>query len=241
MIASLLHACGLDLGPQSDFLPPAANNPLGFWESRSFLCLNDALLKYLGGKWRRPPRTQADGWENQPGLHRLRNEARKLIACFDGRALWGWKDPRNCLTLPFWRKLLPELKVLVCVRNPLAVAESLWLRNEMPHADSFHLWHTYNRRVLAAAPVESRLITHCDSYLHNPRAELRRVLEWVGLAATEEQVDYACRRIAPELMHHRMTLDDLAGADAPDDVLLCYRDLCEEAALRGGAAPALAV
>jgi hypothetical protein len=229
MIASLLHTCGLDLGPKKDFLPPAPNNPEGFWESRSFLRLNDAILKELGGSWDHPPRMDVAGWENEPNLQPLCERANKLVRRFDGREPWGWKDPRNCLTLPLWRKLLPEMKVLICVRNPLAVAESLRLRNSISYADSFDLWLTYNRCVLAAAPVEYRLVTHCETYLRDPCAELRRVLQWAGLPATADQTQQACQRIAPPLMHHRVTLTDLVNAGASDDLLQWYRDLCKEA------------
>ena len=230
MITSLLHCCGLDLGPQKDLLPPAPNNPLGFWESRSFVRLNNAILKELGGRWNHPPRTLAAGWEDEPSLQQILKKASQLARRFAGREPWGWKDPRNCLTLPLWRKLLPEMKVLVCVRNPLAVAESLWLRDGIPFADSFDLWLTYNRRVVAAVPAEYRLITHCEAYLHDPCAELLRLLQWVGLVASEDQVEQACQGISPSLMHHRMTLDDLADAGASGDLLRCYQDLCAEAA-----------
>jgi hypothetical protein len=231
MIASLLHTCGLDLGPKKDFLPPAPNNPEGFWESRSFLRLNDAILKELGGSWDHPPRMDVAGWENEPRLHPLRKRAGELARRFAGREPWGWKDPRNCLTLPLWRKLLPKMKVLICVRNPLAVAESLRLRNGISYADSLELWLTYNRCVLAAVPAESRLVTHCDTYLRDPSAELRRVLHWSGLSATEERMEQACQRIAPSLLHHRPTMDDLVDAHTSAAVWRCYRDLCEESAL----------
>lgn len=229
MIANLLHACGLDLGPEKDFLPPAPNNPEGFFESRSFLRLNDAILKELGGSWDDPPRLDDADWENGPDIRRLYERAGDLVRRFDGREPWGWKDPRNCLTLPLWRKLLPAMKVLICVRNPLAVAESLRLRNGIPHTASFDLWLTYNRRVLAAAPFDYRLVTHGETYLRDPHTELWRVLQWAGLCATQSQVEQACQRIAPSLMHHHMTLDDLADAGASDDLLRCYRDLCAEA------------
>lgn len=239
MITSLLHACGLDLGPRGDLLPPAPNNPLGFWESRSFLRLNNAILKQLGGRWNDPPPTEIPGWEKEPSLGYLHKKAGKLIRRFDGREPWGWKDPRNSLTLPLWRMLLPEMKILICVRNPLAVAESLWDRNDLPYSASFDLWLTYNRRVLAAAPAESRLITHCDAYLHDPHAELHRVLQWAGLSATEKQIGQACQRITPSLMHHRMTRDDLEDAGASVDLLRCYWDLCIEAGVSEPAALAV--
>jgi len=231
MIASLLHTCGLDLGPKKDFLPPAPNNPEGFWESRSFLRLNDAILKELGGSWDHPPRMDVAGWEIKPSLPHLRKRAGELARRFAGREPWGWKDPRNCLTLPLWRKLLPKMKVLICVRNPLAVAESLRLRDGISYADALELWLTYNRCVLAAAPAEFRLVTHCDTYLREPFDELRRVLHWVGLSATEGQMEQACQRIAPSLLHHRRTMDDLMDDRISAEVWQCYRDLCEEATL----------
>lgn len=228
MIASLLHVCGLDLGPKHDFLDPAPNNPEGFWESRSFLRLNDAILKTLGGTWDRPPCRIVAGWENEPRLHPLRKKGEELVKRFDGREPWGWKDPRNCLTLPLWRKLLPGLKVLICVRNPLAVAESLWVRDGISYSASFDLWLTYHRGLLSAAPAECRLVTHCETYLHYPESELQRVLAWCGLSASEEQQARACRRINPSLVHHRMTGDDLAAAGASVELVRCYRKLCEQ-------------
>jgi hypothetical protein len=243
MITSLLHACGLDLGPQQDLLPAAPSNPLGFWESRSFFRLNKSILRELGGRWDRPPRSEDAGWENKPGLGYLRKQAGRLIGHFRDKEPWGWKDPRNSLTLPLWRKLLPELKILICVRHPLAVAESLRLRDEIPHAASLDLWLTYNCRVLAAAPAASRLVTHCDTYLHDPCAELRRVVKWAGLPATEKQVENACQRINPSLMHHRLSRDKLWDAALPADMERFYHDLCEEAERGEGAelmpAPAL--
>ena len=231
MIASLLHGCGLDLGPQEDMLPSAPSNPEGFWESKSFLRLNDAILEQCGGDWDDPPQMDAGGWENEPSLHSLRSKAEKLLHSFAGREPWGWKDPRNCLTLPLWRILLPEMKVLICVRNPLAVAQSLWVRDGIPYSDTFDLWLTYNRSVLTAAPAERRLVTHCDSYLDDPRGELCRVLQWSGMSATNEQIERACQRVNPSLVHHRTTQDELVEAGASEELVRCYLDLWDEVAV----------
>lgn len=228
MIANILHECGLDLGPAEDLLPANVGNPEGYWESRSFLRLNDAILNALGGSWDQPP-PDALGWENGPALDRFRSQARKLARRFQGREPWGWKDPRNCLTLPLWRNVVPDLKVLICVRNPLAVAESLRARDGIPFADTFHLWRTYNRRVLATAPPGERLVTHCESYFHDARAELRRVLAWLDMRTTEERLEHARTRINSSLVHHRVTVDELVEAGASAELVQCYLDLCEEA------------
>ncbi|VAX22351.1 hypothetical protein MNBD_NITROSPINAE02-1403 [hydrothermal vent metagenome] len=38
---------------------------------------------------------------------------------------WGWKDPRNTITLPIWLKLFPEAKIIHIIRNGVDVADSL--------------------------------------------------------------------------------------------------------------------
>jgi len=43
---------------------------------------------------------------------------------------WGWKDPRNTVTLPVWLKLFPNAKVLNIVRNGADVASSLFEREK---------------------------------------------------------------------------------------------------------------
>jgi hypothetical protein len=229
MVTRLLNLCGLDLGPVTDLLPPAPDNPEGFWENRGFVKVNEAILKGLGARWDRPPQAPFTDWDTTPILARLRPQAAKVVQGFAAREPWGWKDPRNCLTLPLWRSLLAEVRVLICVRNPMAVAESLRTRDGMTWARAFDLWLTYNRRVYEATDPENRVITHYDSYFGAARAELRRVLGLCGLQVAEGRLDRACGSIKPSLTHHHGTVDDLVQAGAPAEVVRCYLDLCAEA------------
>src|SRR5215467_10027179 len=120
MVTRLLHCCGLELGPKSELMPPQADNPEGFWEHLGFVALNDQLLSELGGAWDLPPPPNEDFTSAR--LDPLRLKARLLIEKFDSACVWGWKDPRNSLTLPFWQQLLSRLKTVIVVRNPLEVA-----------------------------------------------------------------------------------------------------------------------
>lgn len=43
---------------------------------------------------------------------------------------WGWKDPRNTFTLPFWLDLFPDAKVIHIYRHPLDIANSLITRRK---------------------------------------------------------------------------------------------------------------
>src|SRR5215470_7859724 len=149
MLTRLLHACGLYLGPEDKLMPPQEDNPEGFWEHLGFVALNEELLNELGGAWDLPPKTNEDF--NTARLDPLRLKARLLIDKFHLSTVWGWKDPRNSLTLPFWQQLLPRLKTIVVVRNPLEVAHSMRERNGTSYSFGLRLWEIYNRRLVEAA------------------------------------------------------------------------------------------
>jgi hypothetical protein len=229
MVTRLLNLCGLTLGPTKDLLRARPSNPEGFWENRSFIRLNDAILQELGGTWDDPPRSLPPSWESGAALGPLAERALKLLRPFRRCEPWGWKDPRNCLTLPFWKRMLPDLRVLLCVRNPLAVAGSLRLRDDTTCPEAIGLWLTYNRHALQALPPGRWVVTHYESYFSDPRAELRRVLTLLELPFQPHDLEQACGTIRPTLIHHRASEDDLSAAGAPDEVLSCYRSLCQQA------------
>lgn len=166
MVANLLRLCGLHLGTEAEMLPPASDNPEGFWEHGQFRNLNDEILGALGGTFDAPP-VLPDGWPELETLAPLREKARALLRRLTTAEPWGWKDPRNSLTLPFWSSLLPRLKVIVCVRHPLDVARSerlrwerLYARNR-PGASALPLylaaWRVYDR-VAGALAIRPRLV-----------------------------------------------------------------------------------
>jgi hypothetical protein len=47
---------------------------------------------------------------------------------------WGWKDPRNTITLPLWLNIFPRARVLHVLRNGLDVAISIHEREEKRNA-----------------------------------------------------------------------------------------------------------
>jgi len=162
MVTRLLHGCGLYLGPKDALMPPQADNPDGFWEHLGFVALNDDLLSARGGAWDLPPKSNENLSDER--LEPLRMKARLLIEGFQSAPVWGWKDPRNSLTLPFWEELLPDLKTLIMVRNPLEVAYSMGKRNGTSYAFGLRLWEIYNRRLIETAGNHERLFTHYDLF-----------------------------------------------------------------------------
>jgi O-antigen biosynthesis protein len=225
MLTRLLHACGLYLGPQNELMPAQADNPDGFWEHLGFVALNDELLNALGGAWDLPP--HADENFADPQLDPLRMKARMLIERFDPAKFWGWKDPRNSLTLPFWEELLPGLKTLIIVRNPLEVAHSMRERNGTSYSLGLRLWEIYNRRLIRGTSEQDRLVTHYDLFFANPEAELRRIVQFVGLA--DKEIPGAAALVKKRRRHTHFTVEHLIDTRVAPEVIELYRALILEA------------
>jgi hypothetical protein len=227
MVARLLHICGLYLGDESDLVPPAPDNPEGYWENLRFVRINDEVLNILGGAWDTPPVVAAD-WGDDSRLAQCRQDASMLTRAFADREPWGWKDPRNSLTLPFWRHLLTGMRVVICVRNPLAVAQSLNRRHFTSYHLGLRLWGVTNMRLLDAVPPDARIVTHYDAYFRDPQTELRRVLDFLEMDASERDIEHACATVFGTLRHHDATSEDLLGSGAHPWIDGLYATLCTE-------------
>ena len=229
MVTRLLHRCGLELGPESDLMPPQADNPEGFWEHLGFVALNEELLNELGGAWDLPP--NADENFTHARLDPLRMKARLLIERFDSARVWGWKDPRNSLTLPFWQDLLQGLRTLIVVRNPLEVAYSMRERNGTSFSLGLRLWEIYNRRLLERTTEQQRLVTHYDLFFDDAETELRRIAEFTGLP--HAHVHNAAALVKKRRRHTHFTVEHLIDARVAPEVIELYGALIGEASATG--------
>jgi GT2 family glycosyltransferase/glycosyltransferase involved in cell wall biosynthesis len=225
MLTRLLHACGLYLGTENELMPPQTDNPDGFWEHLGFVRLNDELLHELGGDWDLPPKS--DESFTSLRLDPVRLKGRLLIERFDGEGVWGWKDPRNSLTLPFWQQLVPRLKTLIMVRNPLEAAHSMRRRNGTSYSFGLRLWEIYNRRLIEAASGKDQLVTHYDLFFQEPESELRRIADFIGLP--DAKVARAAALVATRRRNIHFTMEQLIDARVSPEVIELYRALLAEA------------
>ena len=228
MVARALNLSGLYLGPDDAVSISAPDNPEGFWENIHFVRLNDELLALHGGAWDLPPDFAKD-WAQSAGILPFRAKAASLLEQFSQQQQWGWKDPRNSLTLEFWRELLPGLKVVICLRNPLEIVQSLARRGYSSPVFGFQLWMAYNQGFLDAIPAENRIVSHYDSFFSDPRSELSRLLSFLGLTPAEEQMAAALASVKLPLRHNRASINDLLDFSPPYELIRLYGDLCFQA------------
>jgi hypothetical protein len=207
LVAQALHTLGVDLGPFCALMPGGIDNPNGFWEHTGLLHVNDEILSRLGGSWHAPPELPA-GWEQDPILGDLYDRARAIIENdFGAVPVWGWKDPRTSLLLPFWQRLLPEMRYVICVRNPLDVALSLAHRDTFGMQQSLVLWVTYLSHALAHSTGRPRLFIGYEEMTARPECELLRLVAFAGLPELDKQScpQSAAKALVDLELHHYHT------------------------------------
>lgn len=214
VVSRLLNLLGVHLGPDTSLMPPKPDNPKGFWEHESFVVINEEILARFGGAWDRPPALPQD-WERDARLDDLRARARRLIASdFLAAPLWGWKDPRCCLTLPFWRDLVGPLHCVLVLRNPSDVAASLASRNGIGVEQAARLWLSHVEGSFRHAAGSPRLLLFYEDVVADAPGTLKRLAAFLGRPepAKTARVKSAARAfVEADLRHHRATRHDLAS------------------------------
>lgn len=247
----ILNLLGVDIGPEEGIVEPGPGGPKGFWERREIVELNDRILRACGGSWRNPP-SLPSGWAAADELGPLREEARALLGrAFAGQGLWGWKDPRVSLTTEFWQDLVPGLRYVICLRNPVDVADSIsppraggqgsdsfyYARRGPSRKRAFPLWLIYVASALANTDGCPRLFVSYEDHFEDRRGTVERLARFVGSdppepgceveRRIEDFIDAGLRhfRTPPEAVLRDGDLPAEIGALYMVSELLCAGDL----------------
>lgn len=221
-ITRAINLLGAYLGEEKDLIPPAPDNPEGFWERSDVVDLHDRILE----RFKRLSDTVTPlpvGWNKAYFVQPLKEELRRLIReNFCHSKLWAWKDPRTCLTFELWKQLLAELSIDVCcvfpVRSPLDVAKSLKKRNDMPFDKSFGFWMNHNLVALESCSDVPTVFVNYDQFVENWEPELRRISETLHLewpADGEELSKEMNQFVQPGLRHNLSSAVDLDSVPVP--------------------------
>jgi hypothetical protein len=239
MMASFLQALGVDVG--EDLLPPNTNNRKGYFEDRHFVEFHQAVFRAACPD---EPGWVEVGWTeserlDQASVQAFEGAARSLIAARRDLPVWGWKDPRTSLLLPFWDSLVPAARYVLVYRYPWDVVDSLYrARHDVfrAHPDyALRIWMRYNRALLdfyrqhptrcvlintnvlmhEPARLIDLLTTKLDLPVHRDPAVLARLcdLTLMNDMAPAGPVPTLMRQLSPDTMDLLDALD--AAADLP--------------------------
>lgn len=146
LVSSILHAMGVRMGEPIHFERiDEDSQPQGYWEDQDFVSLNRQLIRDAGGHWRTPPpsgRLVMAAQDYQEEMARLiaRKEQAARQETLAAEALgsgpiwigWGWKDPRNVLTVGAWWPHIKDrdLRIVRVWRSIDAIVDSLMRRGD---------------------------------------------------------------------------------------------------------------
>jgi hypothetical protein len=228
-VTGMLARVGIGIPPRDDLVGGTTFNERGHYESKTLTAIDNQVLHLLGGTWSAPPAWEP-AWEQQPPLVALRTAATTAFAATFPTRPMAWKDPRNCLVLPFWRSLLaPPLAAVLVYRDGIEVAHSLRARNQMNLTHGLALWERYVRRSCADLAGVPTFVIEYRRLLEDPASscrELVRFLTDVGIRIEPGREQTAIDSLDPGLQHERSELVGLGGIeDNPRELLAAMRAL----------------
>ncbi|WP_333677092.1 hypothetical protein [Dyella sp.] len=235
-----LKALGVELG-ESLLQPGPLENPRGFWEDKDIVELNRELLEALSTDWcsvadidRRS--LPADVLESF-----LARAAELLNQKLETRAIWAFKDPRTTRLLWFWKQVIERIGVsdvnyVLCLRNPLAVSDSLFIRNGIDRATSILLWGVYTVEALQQIDTDSSVVIDYDQLLENGREVLSQLATTMHLpwAVGRLEEEYFSEFLTFDLRHNKYELDELRDSGLADPAIVQLYAEISRAALTGG-------
>ncbi len=166
MVSRIVNLLGVYLGGRDDLIMETEYNKKGCWENKSLLKISDEILARFGGDTHHMP-DFPEGWVDDPRIADLEVEARKTIEReFSNKDVWGWKDPRCCLVMPFWQKLLPDMEYVICIRNPVDVGNSLVSLNAVSsYAEAARVWHMYTSNIIRYTAGKRRILVFYEDFM----------------------------------------------------------------------------
>ncbi len=219
-----LELLGAELGDL--LLPPQLDNPLGFFEDIEIGMFNETAL-YLHGLASHSIKFFPSKLINEEKLIEYGN--RLLLKKLEGRKNFCFKDPRTARNFHLWRKVIDQLPntdpyVVVIVRNPLSVAQSLFDRNGLDPIRSYYMWLLYYFSALHYSKGLPVHIVHYERLLTNPEITLQKVSRFLGLRIKKDGTP-----VDSTYQHHVHTLQELKEeAHVPIQVVELYETLRKE-------------
>jgi len=210
-----LEEYGLFLGGANNQAP---HNKKGNKENKKTWKINDLVLSHNNGSWDSPPKQLL--WNDK--ARQMRND---FISLYQQHSIWGFKDPRTVLTLPFWLEAsnLNKVKLVATFRHPLLVANSLKKRNGFTIEQSLSLWSTYNKQILEYYERFKFPIISYDLNSSDYSMRVKQIAFTLGLSAESSTTEPFYDR---ELKHQRLTNNHIAKLPIHEQSI--YTRLCRK-------------
>ncbi|GMQ80565.1 MAG: hypothetical protein BMS9Abin04_575 [Planctomycetia bacterium] len=186
LVARLFLEAGADLGPADSFYRPDRWNPDGYFEQPDIHAVNMPLINGPWGRFAyfKLPATRTI----LARAERRREQIARTAAKYEHKVV---KETRFCLTLPAWLAHgAPIRRVLVCLRDPVVVVDSIHRRNWIGRGLGYRLWLVHLERLLAHAGDLPLWFVRYENLLEPStfESELRPALHFLDLAPDDRRL-----------------------------------------------------
>ena len=223
LTARTLNLLNVNFGPEAGLIGGNPHNVKGYWERQEVADLNDYVLAMMGGEYANPPLLEP-GWERSSELAPLKQRARDLLEnCFGGSPLWGVKDPRMSLTLPFWQELVPDMRYVICVRNPAEISASFegftsdgaLEGRRWPQVWSWlDLWFHITAHAFLHTSGSQRMLVFYENYFDDLRAQVELLATFLDRPVTPATLSAIENFVERDLRHHWLDSTDFVSDDS---------------------------
>jgi hypothetical protein len=195
LVAMTMEALGVPFGDHAAFYAADQWNARGYFERRDVMDVNSRMIAGFGRTSSRLGALVGQVvYLSEPELDKILargpSYADVMVSIRDQTEDGAIKDPRLCLTWGAWAEVVDLDSVVVCIRHPFDVADSLRRRQHIPTKLGLRFWR-YHMRALRSKLPDKVVIVDLDSLLASPRAELDMLVAALGL---DIDTDDAVRR-----------------------------------------------
>lgn len=222
-IAGVIY--NLDIPFGEDLLGAQKENAKGFFESRALVEFNESILNLLNTNWHDLKNIDYTEIFKQPECEQLLKGARLFLKSFvEANDVFALKDPRFCLTLPFWIKVFDSLAIetiyVLSLRAPIEVAESLSKRNKFDLEDGLLLNAKYLTNLEDNVKAKPQLFVNYNELIHQPKKVLNNLLLFfndngINITPNQQRLDYITEEFLEKGMNHAQAKKELIAAINP--------------------------
>ena len=188
LVAGVLEKLGVKLGDK--LIPSRGDNPRGFYEHQEIVDIHKHINRLL----KRRPMTitgsldMPKNWLAHPQLVKYQDKLSQILlselkACENN--LWGFKDPHTIRLLPLWEIIFQSNNIipiyLLCVRNPVAVAGSLYRRDKINRDHAELLWLQHYLAGLHVGSKNIAAVIEYELWFSDFDTQLQRLAKALGM------------------------------------------------------------
>jgi len=202
LVGRLFFEAGADMGNPDTFYRADRWNPEGYYEQPDIHAINMPLIN--GPWWKFSyfwlPSTQTI----IKRARKMEDQIRDTALMYRGKVV---KETRFCLTLPAWLEFGAQVEgIIICLRDPIAVARSIQKRNKTTLGHGYKLWRIHNERILEHSRgiptwyIDYRRLLNAETFME----EMPPAMEFFGFQLGEDRLKVLCEQnVRPGMNHNR--------------------------------------